>query len=61
MGEISTKPITVTIKETKRLTGLGRSKLYELIGDGKLKTTKVGRRRLVYFDSIERLTGQQAA
>jgi excisionase family DNA binding protein len=36
-----------TIAEACEVTGLGRTKLYELIGAGCLITTTVGRRRLV--------------
>ncbi|WP_423873794.1 excisionase family DNA-binding protein [Bradyrhizobium sp.] len=43
---------TCTIKEACELTGLGRTKLYELIVDGHLATTTVGRRRLVVVSSL---------
>jgi excisionase family DNA binding protein len=43
---------TCTISEACQLTGLGRTKLYELIGDGHLATTNVGRRRLVVVRSL---------
>jgi excisionase family DNA binding protein len=42
-----TQRLTCTISEACEVTGLGRTKLYELIGDGHLATTTVGRRRLV--------------
>ena len=48
-------PITKTIDDTCRITGLGRTKIYELIAQGKLKATAVGRRRLVFYASIEAL------
>ena len=48
-------PITVTIEGAKAATGLGTTKLYELIGEGKLKTVKIGRRTLVRTDSIRAL------
>jgi excisionase family DNA binding protein len=41
-----------TIAEACEVTGLGRTKLYELIGDGHLATTTVGRRRLVIVRSL---------
>ena len=44
--------LTCTINEACELTGLGRTKLYELIGDGHLATTTVGRRRLVVVRSL---------
>jgi len=44
--------LTCTISEACEMTGLGRTKLYELIGDGHLATTTVGRRRLVVVRSL---------
>lgn len=49
------KPITVTVESALRMSGLGRTKLYELIGSGKIKTVRVGRRRLVVYSSLEEL------
>ena len=46
------KRLTCTINEACEMTGLGRTKLYELIGDGHLATTTVGRRRLVVVRSL---------
>ena len=43
---------TCTINEACEVTGLGRTKLYELIADGHLATTTVGRRRLVVVRSL---------
>jgi excisionase family DNA binding protein len=43
---------TCTIKEACKAAGMGRSKLYELIKDGELQTTSVGRRRLVQVPSL---------
>jgi excisionase family DNA binding protein len=44
--------LTCTIGEACDVTGLGRTTLYELIGTGRLRTTTVGRRRLVLVDSL---------
>lgn len=44
--------LSCTIAEACEVTGLGRTKLYELIGDGHLATTTVGRRRLVIVPSL---------
>ena len=54
-------PITVTITTAQRLSGLGRTKLYELIAQGKLSAPKVGRRRLISFASLKALVGDRAA
>lgn len=49
------KPITVTVDNALSISGLGRTKLYELINRGVIKTTTVGRRRLVVYSSLEEL------
>ncbi len=47
-----TQPVSTTIADACRITGLGKSTIYELIREGKLKAVAVGRRRLVLFTSI---------
>jgi excisionase family DNA binding protein len=49
------EPLTVTVQEARRLTGLGNTTLYRLIGEGKLRTVKVGARTLVIYQSIKAL------
>ena len=60
-AEPSTMPfaqrLTCTIDDACEVTGLGRTKLYELIGTGHLITTTVGRRRLVLVSSLQALLG----
>jgi excisionase family DNA binding protein len=55
------KPITCTVQTTKHITGLGNTTIYELIKQGKLRTTAIGGRRLIFFDSIEALLRENAA
>lgn len=54
------EPITTTIQGVRQATGLGTTKIYELINEGKLKAVKVGRRTLVRTDSIRALVDQAA-
>jgi excisionase family DNA binding protein len=56
-------PVLVTVKAARSLTGLGTTKIYELIGAKTLKSITVGRRRLIAFSSIEDLlkTNEEAA
>lgn len=49
------EPLTVTVADALRITGIGRTKLYELIGTGDLATAKIGRRTLVMVDSLRAL------
>jgi excisionase family DNA binding protein len=44
-----------SIPDAAKALGLGRSKLYELIGEGRLETVTIGRRRLVRTDSVRAL------
>lgn len=58
---MSANKLLATIAETKGLTGLGKTKIYDLIDDGTLESVKVGSRRLVKMSSIRRLAGAEAA
>lgn len=49
------EPLTVRIPIAMRLTGIGRSKLYELIKSGDVETVKVGTATLVKVTSLRRL------
>ena len=48
------RPLTVRIREACRLTGIGRSKLYELIGAGEIEIVKVGTITLIPIHSLQR-------
>lgn len=54
-GADSTQPIAVTIPEARRLSGLGYTTIWKLIGEGTLQTVHVGRRRLILYNSLLRL------
>jgi excisionase family DNA binding protein len=49
------KPVSVTINDACKITGLGRTKVYELIAQGTLESVAIGRRRLVLYAAIEAL------
>jgi excisionase family DNA binding protein len=53
--------MSVTIADTRHITGLGNTKVYELIKEGKLKVVAVGRRRLALYASIEELLQDTSA
>ena len=59
---ISSK-LAYRIPEACAAVGLGRSKLYELINDGTIKTSLIGGRRVVPAKELERLIerGMEAA
>ena len=54
-GEYPDDPVLVTINETERRASLGRTKIYELIADGTLRSVKIGRSRRVLMASIREL------
>jgi len=53
--------LLISIPDAARALGLGRSKLYELIAEGRLETVSIGRRRLVRVESVRVLALGEAA
>lgn len=53
--------ISCTIPEACQATGIGRTKLYEEIGAGRVEVRKVGARTVVLIDSLLRMLNAQAA
>lgn len=49
------EPIAVRIADATRLTGIRRSKLYELMASGDLETVKIGRCTLIPMESLRGL------
>jgi excisionase family DNA binding protein len=47
------QPILCSIPDAAKALGLGRSKTYQLIACGELKTVTIGSRRLVRIESIK--------
>ena len=48
-------PLSVRIPTAVRLTGIGRSKLYELIQAGEIEVVKIGASTLIPFSSLQQL------
>jgi hypothetical protein len=56
---IQPEPITVSVADAMRLSGLGLTKTYELINGGRLKTVKIDNKRLIIYASLKALlTGE---
>ena len=55
------EPLAVRIPDAVRMTGIGRSKLYELIASGDLETVKIGRCTLVTIDALKELLARARA
>lgn len=61
MNTTSAELISVRIKEACRITGIGRSKLYELIAAGEIKTVKVGSMTLIPINGLRALIERAAS
>ena len=53
--------LTFTVPTASELSGLGKTKLYALMREGKLRRVKVGDRTLIGGDSLRALLGMNAA
>lgn len=63
MVEDAVTPLAFNVRRAAHYTGLSRSKLYEFIADGQLKSFLVGGRRMFWRDDLVsfllRLRGKQ--
>lgn len=53
--------LAFTIAEACHAVGLGRSKIYELIGQGHLEVRKIGSRTIIPADSLHKLVAHGVA
>ena len=53
------EPVLVSIPDAGKALGLGRSKVYDLIAEGRLETVTIGRRRLLRVQSVKALADVQ--
>jgi hypothetical protein len=62
MPEPTSAPILLTLQAYQRLSGDGRTTVYNKLGDGRLKGVKDGRRiKIIYQSAREHLDGLPAA
>lgn len=45
-------PVGISVDDAVRLSGIGRTSLFAALADGSIKSTKVGRRRIVSYRSL---------
>lgn len=60
-GNAVSTPLAVRVREACRLTGIGRSKLYELIAAGEIRVVKVGSITLIPFAGLQQFLEQRSA
>lgn len=53
------EPLAISIKDTAKTLGLGRTSVYALIAQGRLEAIKIGRRTLVRVESIRLLVASR--
>ena len=53
-------PILVPVNDGARIIGLGRSKFYELVAEGRLPLVKIGRRSLVSLVALQEFANSLA-
>lgn len=49
------QPLLLSTRDARSLLGIGHTKLYQLINNGRLETIKIGRKRLITVSSANRL------
>jgi len=52
-ADLAADKLAYSIKEASAALGMGKTKLYELIRDGHLKTIRIGQRRLLRADMLK--------
>ncbi len=55
------EPLFTSVNNAAEALDIGRTKTYELINSGKIKTITIGKRRLVVIDSLRALAKSDAA
>jgi excisionase family DNA binding protein len=55
MTNTPAQPLAHSVPDAARLLGIGRTKLYELIDTGELRTIRLGSRRLVPDSELQRI------
>jgi predicted DNA-binding transcriptional regulator AlpA len=56
-----TDVLAYRINDAIRVTGIGRTKLYELIGSGAFRTMKIGKRTLICAVSLRQYLAERPA
>jgi hypothetical protein len=53
--ELGDQRLTVSVKRAREILDIGNTKIWEMIGDGRLKTIKLDGKRLVIYASIRKI------
>jgi hypothetical protein len=58
LGRAGDSPICVRVTRAMAMLDIGKTKLYELVGNGDLEAIRIGRRTLILQTSIDMLIGR---
>lgn len=61
MSNTHIEPITVPVATALNLAGIGRTKLYALLGEKRIKSIKVGKKRLIDVASLRQFLSEGSA
>ncbi len=56
-ANMTIEPLAYSVSEACRVSSLGRTRLYQLIGEGRLEVRKIGKRTLIPAASLRALIG----
>ena len=56
---MTNEPILLSAEEAAEVLGIGRTFVFELVAKGRLESIKIGRRRLIPRDALERLVAEE--
>jgi excisionase family DNA binding protein len=59
IGENNPAPLCVRVRDAARMIGIGRTKFYELIGNGDVEVIKVGNATLIPTASLSAFVERQ--
>jgi hypothetical protein len=59
--KVQSEPLSVSVNETKRLTGLSHTGFYRALKAGHFETFMNGRKRLVRYPSIKRFVAGEVS
>jgi excisionase family DNA binding protein len=52
--------LSVSVKDACQLIGVSSRTMWSLIGEGRVETFKIGRKRLVIYESLQQLVQKEA-
>lgn len=54
------EPLAYSVSEACRVSSIGRTRLYQLIAEGRLEVRKIGKRTIIPAESLRRLIDGKA-